>query len=516
MDDLKFATLNLTTFHVSIVVSKGVVFAFIADMKHQETISNTHIFLLLLFAQFLKINPKSLENLVQHDEENQRRLMEEWTVKNLDQHVEEINRYEKFSIEIQEKLPGMYQECIKSLKDIEYITDMKGEVLYGKMTDDLKETLITYGTRLKDDLGESKEFYSAKVEMVLVNTQTIYMLGYVNVLEGLICATKSTEKAHSSRIMCKNSFRIYFSNVSGDDARTPHRLYNSCRSTSEYLTSLFTPSTPKKPEPPKQPTAAYRRKQVITQKGVAKFFNPLVPNSPSHNQPMQFDLDKIQEEPILDAIRDEQNSEDTLNFSRLDESKIEEEPRVLIAMKSPDGISESILEHMEFDNRDIEISESKKRLITPVFDSLPTRKFADDTLTQGDENRMQGPSTLDQGPSTLDDTTKPFYTPVEPALPRPPGERPVNPKHERIVTLLRNGSEAAMVRIKKPEAPKPKFLRKHLSKATSLKQLNVSQLLDESDAGMLKDLGIDIFSFIDTKMDNYSEQHHRPIRSKFL
>ena len=34
--------------------------------------------------------------------------MEEWTVKNLDQHVEEINRYEKFSIEIQEKLPGMY------------------------------------------------------------------------------------------------------------------------------------------------------------------------------------------------------------------------------------------------------------------------------------------------------------------------------------------------------------------------------------------------------------------------
>ena len=85
MDDLKFATLNLTTFHVSIVVSKGVVFAFVADIKHSEEIRNTHIFLLLLFAQFLKINPKSLENLVQHDEENQRRLMEEWTVKNLGQ-----------------------------------------------------------------------------------------------------------------------------------------------------------------------------------------------------------------------------------------------------------------------------------------------------------------------------------------------------------------------------------------------------------------------------------------------
>ena len=403
----------------------------------------------------------------------------------------------------------MYQECMKSLKDIEYVTDMRGEVLYGKMADDIKETLITYGTRLKYDLGEAKEFYSAKVEMVLVNTQTIYMLGYVNVLEGLICATKQVEKAQSNRIMCKNSFRIYFSNVSGDDARNPLRLYGSCKSASEYLTTLFTPSTPKRPEPPKQPTAAYRRKQVITQKGVAKFFNPLVPNSPSHNQPMQFDLDKIQEEPIVDAIREDQDSENTMTLSNLDESKIEESPRTLLKMKSPVGISESIMEVMEFDNRDIEISESKKRLITPVFDSLPTVKFADDTLTHGDERRMEEPT-------PLEDTVKPQYTPVEPALPRPPGERPVNPRHERIVTLLRNGSEAALVRIKKPEKPKPAFLRKHLAKATSLKQLNVSQLLDAEDADMLKDLGIDIFSYIDNTMDRYSEKHHRPIRSKFL
>ena len=107
---------------------------------------------------------------------------------------------------------------MKSLENIEYITDMKGEVLYGKIVDDLKETLITYGMRLKEDLGEAKEFYSAKVEMVLVNTQTIYMLGYVNVLDGLICATKSTEKSKTNKIMCKNSFRVYFSNMSGEDA----------------------------------------------------------------------------------------------------------------------------------------------------------------------------------------------------------------------------------------------------------------------------------------------------------
>ena len=83
-----------------------------------------------------------------------------------------------------------------------------------------------------------------------------------------------------------------------------------------------------------------------------------------------------------------------MNFSRMDDSKLEEEPRILIALKTP-GISESILEHMEFDNRDIEISESKKRLITPVFDSLPTVKFADDKLTPGASQRMEEPTPLE-------------------------------------------------------------------------------------------------------------------------
>jgi hypothetical protein len=80
---------------------------------------------------------------------------------------------------------------------------------------------------LAEDAGEGNEFVNAKMEMVIVNQRSVYILGYVDVLDGLICATKMTDTIYGGKIMLKNSFRIYYSAASGDDARTPADIYGN-------------------------------------------------------------------------------------------------------------------------------------------------------------------------------------------------------------------------------------------------------------------------------------------------
>jgi hypothetical protein len=67
VEDLKFVTLSVCNCHVSVVVSKGVIFAFAVSAESSETVTSCHMFLLVIFAQFLRINPKSLDQLVEND-----------------------------------------------------------------------------------------------------------------------------------------------------------------------------------------------------------------------------------------------------------------------------------------------------------------------------------------------------------------------------------------------------------------------------------------------------------------